>query len=141
VEKHPASVFTVSALLLLLSIVFSALLWKVHPHAPQLYLSALPDESELSAEQIEEQYRGEVFWIDARREELYQRSHREGSINLNPQNIEDKLFEYYEELTEVTSPVVIYCDSRQCQASKKVAEFLRERLPLLKIYTLFQGSR
>jgi prepilin-type processing-associated H-X9-DG protein len=49
------------------------------------------------------------------------------------------MFEHFAVLQDNKKPIVLYCDGHACQASRKMAAYLRERLPGSVIYVLRGG--
>lgn len=81
----------------------------------------------------------DAIWIDARSEMDYNTEHAPGAILLNDLNwdsgIETLMLTW---LTEM-NPMVVYCSSEQCDASKRIADKLRAALPEAEIYSLKGG--
>ena len=78
------------------------------------------------------------LWVDARSRAAFQAHHIPGAVWLNEDEGEASL----PQLLAVWQPgiaIVVYCDSRQCDASTAVATRLREELQLTDIYVL-KGS-
>ena len=66
-----------------------------------------------------------VLWVDARPEKEYQTEHIPGAVPLNEDRW-DSLLSSFLERWMPGQTVVVYCDSRLCDASRSVAKRLRE---------------
>ena len=88
---------------------------------------------------IAEKWHGEVFWIDARIAAQFETEHVPGAVSLNEQNFGQALFEQIETLQDLKKPVIIYCDSEKCDASRKIKEQLLQRVPLENVFILKGG--
>ncbi len=119
-----------STVLLVLSVVAGALVWKFHPHAPELYLTheaAAPGE--ITVEEARARMAaGPVLWLDARHEREFQAGHIPGALLLNPYDWENLLIAAFPAITEAAegTPLIIYCDGQQCEASRTVRDLLRQ---------------
>lgn len=110
-------------------------LW--HPRAPVWFEQKEPlGSDEVTLTMVAEKWRGEVLWIDARARAAYLSGHVRGALLLNEQEADQLLFEHFEMLQDNRKPIVVYCDERGCQASRRMAAYLRERLPGMDIYVL-----
>ena len=79
-----------------------------------------------------------ILWIDARREADYAQSHIPGALPLNEDNWDERL----PAVLSAWQPgrrVVVYCGSRQCQASREVAGRLRDETGLADVLVLRGG--
>ncbi len=79
-----------------------------------------------------------ILWIDARREAEYAQAHIPGALPLN----EDSWNELLPAILAAWQPgrrVIVYCGSRQCQASREVAERLRDEVGLADVLVLKGG--
>ena len=65
------------------------------------------------------------LWIDARSAAHYQSRHVPGALPLNEDNW-DSLLPAVLQAWPTGKPAIVYCDSRQCEASEDVAKRLRE---------------
>ena len=127
-------------LLIALSIVGAVGTHLLHPRAPSWYLSGEPlNEDEVSMAVIAEKWKGDVFWIDARIASQFEQEHVPGAVSLNEQNFHQALFDQIQTLQDLQKPVIIYCDSEKCDASRKVREQLLQRVPLENIFILKGG--
>lgn len=127
-------------LLLVLTLAAAAGTHLFHPRAPAWYLAEEPlHDDEVSMAAIAERWQGRVFWIDARVAEEFAREHVPGAISLNEQNFDQVLFDHIETLQTLDRPVVIYCGSEKCDASRKIKAALLERLPLENVFVLKNG--
>lgn len=79
-----------------------------------------------------------VLWVDARSASAYQRAHVPGAVNLSAGAWEAQIGEF----VEAWAPgrrVVVYCDGHGCNASREVAQRLRDELGLPDIHVLTGG--
>ena len=114
--RKSAALLAVAAVLGGLSVVFN-------PAARAVLLDA-PREDEISV--AEAMALGTaVLWVDARSRADYESGHVEGALLLNEESWIELLIPVIERWQPGT-PVVVYCDSHGCQASRKVAERLRD---------------
>lgn len=118
-----------------------ALLTKAfHPRAPVLYLHQEPlREGEVTMDRVEGEWGGDVIWIDARQDKLYAKGHIPGAFLLNEQGWSNQLYEIFEQLQDATKPMVIYCDSRACKASHKIADRMRLEIGFENVWVLRGG--
>jgi hypothetical protein len=64
-----------------------------HPRAPALYLVQEPlRDDEVSMQAIQERWKGDVLWIDARIQEQFDAGHVPGALLLNEQKFDEQLF-------------------------------------------------
>lgn len=97
-------------------------------------------EGEVSLEQATA-WGDDVTWIDARPRVDYETGHIPGAILLNEDEWDDLLQDFFmAESDRPGSPIVIYCDSRECGASKAVADRLRgEEFGFENVHVLHGG--
>ena len=117
-----------TAWLLVLAAAAGALVWKFHPHAPELYLTheeAGPGETTVAAARARAAA-GPVVWLDARHEKEFLAGHIPGALLLNEYDWENLLIAAFPAITEATegTPVIIYCDGQTCAASRAVRDRL-----------------
>ena len=62
-----------------------------------------------------------------------------GAVSLNEQNFDQALFEQIATLQDLKKPVIIYCGSEKCDASRKIKEQLLQRVPLENVFILKGG--
>lgn len=129
------------ALILLLLSAVAALgthLW--HPEAPVWYaVDEAPAEGEVTLKEIQERWKGEVLWIDARVRERYEEEHIPGALLLNEYERDDLLLEHLEKLQTSGKPIVVYCDAATCEASHKMREYLTQNVGLPEVWVLSGG--
>ena len=129
------------ALILLLLAVAAA--WGTHawhPRAPALYLVQEPlRDDEVSMQAIQERWKGDVLWIDARIQEQFDVGHVPGALLLNEQKFDEQLFGHLDTLQANTKPVIIYCSAAKCEASRHVLERLKQTLPVENVFVLKGG--
>lgn len=131
----------IEALVILMLAVLGAVAthW-LHPRAPAWYLTEGPlAEDEVSMKVIDERWKRDVLWIDARITEQFGLEHVPGALSLNEQNFDSMLFDHLEKLQDNTKPVIIYCGTEKCQSSRKIKDALIERLPLENVFVLKGG--
>lgn len=103
---------------------------ELHPRAPALYLVNEPVAAdEVTLEMIDEQFDGEVFWIDARKRESFDKGHVPGALSLDNRRRATRLYEEFEIIQEIDRQIVVYCESTGCQSGRELADYLRKRLP------------
>ncbi|MFZ4764798.1 MAG: rhodanese-like domain-containing protein [Roseimicrobium sp.] len=111
-----------------------------HPRAPAWFQRDEPlAADEVTLDLVAQRWHGQVLWIDARPRADYVKGHAPGALLLNEEEANQLLFDHFEQLQDNNKPIVVYCDDRACQASRKMAAFLRERLPSASIYVLRGG--
>lgn len=126
--------------LILLSAVaaWAALRW--HPRAPALYQVQEPlREDEVTMKIIQERWHGDVLWIDARPQDMFDAQHVPGALLLNEQAFEQQLFTYLDVLQKNTKPIIIYCSAAKCDASRRILERLKQTLPVENAHVLKGG--
>jgi rhodanese-related sulfurtransferase len=129
-----------AAVIVLAGILAAAGTHFLHPKAPAWYVTQEPlKEGEVSMALIWERWQGDVLWVDARPRKEYESGHVPEAMLLNEQEADQLLFDYFEKLQDNKKPIVVYCGSEACQASRKIAEYLRERLPGTEIWVLKGG--
>lgn len=80
-----------------------------------------------------------VIWIDARNKVDYTAGHIPDAILLNDSNWETGIYNLMDLWLANSRPIVVYCSSAQCNASKRIAARLRDALPDAEIYSLKGG--
>ncbi len=127
--------------LLALSAAAAAVAQRYHPRAPALYLYEEPvvgNEVTLEMVRALKAEHGGVFWIDARSREAYEKEHVPEARLLNMQEYDALVFEMFDDLSRNEWPIVVYCDSQQCDQSHLVAEKLHD-LGMQEVYVLKGG--
>ncbi len=128
------------SLILLLAAVAAWATHVWHPRAPALYLVQEPlRDDEVSMEAIQQRWKGDVLWIDARIQEQYDVAHVPGALLLNEQKFEEQLVNYLDTLQQNSRPVIVYCDAAKCDASRHVLERLKQTLPIENAFVLKGG--
>ena len=79
-----------------------------------------------------------VIWVDARPEKEYHERHVPGAISLDETRWEELLPEFMQ-AWRPGARVVVYCDSRKCDASREVAVRLRHELQIDNVFVLQGG--
>jgi rhodanese-related sulfurtransferase len=111
-----------------------------HPRAPALYLIQEPlRDDEVSMQVIQERWKGQVLWIDARPQEQFDTGHVPGALLLNEQKFEEHLVGYLDTLQTNQKPIVVYCSAAKCDASRHVLERLKQLLPIENAFVLKGG--
>ena len=98
---------------------------------------ARPSELELTPQEAA-RLPAPVIWLDARPEAEFGVRHVPGALCLNEEHWEELLPAFMSAWGPDTH-VVVYCDSRRCDASREVAERLRRELKLDRVYVLQGG--
>lgn len=111
-----------SAALLAVAAVLGGLSLAFNPGARAVLLDA-PREDEITVAQARA-LGAPALWIDARSRAAYDAGHVEGALLLNEDTWSELLIPVVERWQPGT-PVIVYCDSHGCQASRNVAERLR----------------
>ena len=125
--------FTECAILMAITAVATYLTVLYYPNAPSLYtVIEPPAEDEVTLQMIEEKWNGKVQWIDARTEEKYIKEHIPGAILINEFGFDQQVFVIIDKLQDMEVPLVIYCEAKRCEASRKVADKLGNVFPPLK---------
>ncbi|MEN3941228.1 rhodanese-like domain-containing protein [Prosthecobacter sp. SYSU 5D2] len=129
-----------AALLIALAAGAAALTHAVHPRAPALYLSEAPvGKDEVNLQQIQERWQGDVVWLDARPQEVYEKGHIPGARLLNEQGFQEQLLELLDVLQTTDKAVILYCDGEKCEASRTIREKLLPIIPIEECYILKGG--
>jgi rhodanese-related sulfurtransferase len=111
-----------------------------HPRAPALYLVQEPlRDDEVSMQTIQERWKGDVLWIDARVQEQFDAGPVPGALLLNEQKFEEQLVGYLDTLQTNNKPIVVYCSAAKCDASRHVLERLKQLLPIENAFVLKGG--
>ena len=127
-------------ILLSLSATGPVLTWKLHPHAPALYLHEEPvGDGEVSiADALKWEAEYGVIWLDARKAEKFEEQHIPGAILLNEYDFNRQLMDSFHLIANQDQRIVIYCGSHSCKASHKIAEELRSKM-IPDVYVLKGG--
>jgi rhodanese-related sulfurtransferase len=67
---------------------------------------------------------GSVIWVDARPDKLFRASHIPGALNLNRENWDQALAQFFEAY-KPGRPVIVYC-SPYCSESEEIASRIRD---------------
>jgi rhodanese-related sulfurtransferase len=112
------------ALVLLLVAVAPALLAvAIHPQLRDRSRAGLYPEAVLLTEARD--WKSEILWIDARTEDEFASDHIPGAINLEPSNFDHGLGQVLQRW-HPGLPVVVYCSSTSCEASREMAHRLAD---------------
>jgi rhodanese-related sulfurtransferase len=114
-----------SAALLAIAAVLGGLSVAFNSPARAVLLDA-PRDDEITVRQAQT-LGAAALWIDARSRADYEAGHVEGALLLNEDTWGELLIPVVERW-QPGMPVIVYCDSQGCQASRKVAERLRTEL-------------
>jgi rhodanese-related sulfurtransferase len=129
-----------ASLIALLAGVVAAAVYQVHPRAPALYLMLEPLRSdEVGLKEINERWKGDVVWLDARPRDQFNLAHVPGARLLNEQDFDNQLLEMLDILQTTTKPVILYCGGQKCEASRHVREKLLTMVPLENCFVLKGG--
>ena len=119
-----------SVLLLALATLAGALAWRFHPERPELYLThEASGLGEITAAEAKKRAAaGPVVWLDARHEREFKAGHIPGAMLLNVSDWENLLMAAFPAVSEAAegTPVIIYCDGQECEASRLVREKLKQ---------------
>ncbi len=127
-------------LLLLITAIAAVGTQTFHPRAPLWYqVQEPPAEGEVTPADIEQQWHGDVLWIDARPREHFTAGHIPGAILINEQELDSLLTEHIEALQDNKKPIVVYCDGLACKASHKMRRYLMEHMALTDVWVLKGG--
>ena len=123
----------------LLAVVFIAAIlatisWAV---APKPTPTRSEDPYAMSIDAIEKTY-PHALWIDARSTEAFYKAHIPDAILLNEDEWETLLPGFLAKYSP-GQPLIVYCDSQLCDASKQVAKRLRTEIGLDNVHTLEGG--
>ncbi|WOO43252.1 rhodanese-like domain-containing protein [Rubellicoccus peritrichatus] len=130
------SIIAKMLILLLLPVVPAALNTWLNPDMPPWTETSL-EEDEVNLSMVEA-WPEQPLWIDARSTEAFEADHISGAVNLNLDHFEDQMIAFLD-VWQPNQQIVIYCDSRQCGASKEVAQRLRDDMGIDNIYVLKGG--
>lgn len=120
-------------LILLLSTIAAVGTYLWHPRAPAFYLVEEDlREDEITMPQIYQRWDGDVLWIDARSDDRYAKEHIPGALLLNELNFDNQLLDLLPILQKNLKPVIFYCDSGRCEASRRVREKFMEIIQISK---------
>lgn len=111
-----------------------------HPRAPAWHEVEEPfRDDEVTLGNLVRAWGNDVLWIDARPRPRYEKAHIPGAINISEQELEEQMIEHIAVLQDNRKPVVIYCDSGACQASRKLKDYLAPRFPAGEFFVLRGG--
>jgi rhodanese-related sulfurtransferase len=79
-----------------------------------------------------------VLWVDARSRQRFDAGHIDGAILLNEDEWEN-LIPSFLDAWDPEKTIVVYCDGGKCDASRAVANRLRDELKLESVYVLQGG--
>jgi rhodanese-related sulfurtransferase len=130
---------------LALSALAAAATYALHPKRPALYFEDEPlAEGEVRWSDVAVRWgsHGAVVWVDAREREKFEAGHLEGAVLLNEVEWWELLEANVETVLEAATagrPVVVYCGTQACEASKKIATRLRDEVGVPEVYVLKGG--
>ena len=132
----PVRTLRAVAAIWLLAIAPALLSGWIHPRRPAWNVDTLA-AGEVSLAQVRN-WRTAPLWIDARPRVDYEADHIPGALLLNEDEWDGLMAGV---LAKWHPPVriVVYCDSRECQASTHVAERLREDFRMSNVFVLHGG--
>lgn len=122
--------------LLVLAVIPALLCLWLHPHKPVLSWSQ-PGATEVDLNEIS-RWKEPFLWVDARPRADYERRHIPGAVSLNEDTWDDLIPDFLTKWRPGT-PIVVYCDSQKCDASKEVARRLERDFNLSNVYVLKGG--
>jgi rhodanese-related sulfurtransferase len=94
---------------------------------------------EVGLKEINERWKGDVVWLDARPRDQFNLAHVPGARLLNEQDFDNQLLEMLDILQTTTKPVILYCGGQKCEASRHVREKLLTMVPLENCFVLKGG--
>ena len=106
----------------LFALVPAALTAWLHPFAPPLRLPEIPEIGVTAARRL-----SGAVWVDARSVEEYEQGRVPGAVSL-PEGDWEAGIDAFLDRWEPGRPVIVYCSSRDCDASQAVARRLRREL-------------
>jgi rhodanese-related sulfurtransferase len=121
--------------LMLIALVPAALTAVFHPKRPAFSESLA--EGEIAVAEVLRNPRG-FLWLDARTAEEFAKGHVPGALRLTLPEW-DELVPAVLQAWPTGMPVVVYCDTRQCDKSTEVAVRLRSDFPLAPVHVLKGG--
>ena len=110
----------------------------LHPRRPDWHLLATRPTPLSVSEAKALAARGPVLWVDARSAERFSAAHIPGAMNLSEERWEEGLPGLVEHWQPGT-PVLVYCDALDCQASTQVARRLAVELGIDQVHILTGG--
>lgn len=126
--------------IILLAAGAAAAAFQLHPRAPALYAVQEPLKAdEVGLKEIQERWKGDVIWLDARPRDQFDKDHIPEARLLNEQEFDTQLLDLLETLQTATKPVIIYCSGQKCEASRHVREKLLSMVPIDDCYILKGG--
>lgn len=129
-----------AVLLLALAAGAALLTQAIHPRAPAFYLSEAPvGKDEVNLQQIQERWQGDVIWLDARTQEVYEKGHIPGAHLVNEQGFQEQLLGLLDIFQTTDKAVIIYCDGEKCEASRNIHEQMKATVALEDLYILKGG--
>jgi 3-mercaptopyruvate sulfurtransferase SseA len=112
----------------------------LHPRVPAWYAVETPMRDEdVTWDNVTQRWHKDVLWIDARPKDQYAAAHAPGALSISEQDADAQLADHMEELTTTKKTIVIYCSSDSCEASRKMREYILQRLPVPQIYVFHGG--
>ncbi|NNE92522.1 MAG: rhodanese-like domain-containing protein [Verrucomicrobiales bacterium] len=112
----------------------------LHPKRPAWYEIRVATPWDLPVEKVREVVGDrvdEILWVDARKEAAYQKEHRKGAILITKEDLGGSLVKHQDVLQAARDkPVIVYCDGRNCDRSREIAETLRQIAGLEPVYIL-----
>lgn len=134
------NLLTQAAILMTLTVAAATGTHFLHPKAPAWYLDQQPlGEDEVTLGDITQRWQGQVQWIDARPRSDFEKAHVPGAWLLNEQEADVLMFDLFEKLQDNDKPLIVYCSGEACQASRKIRQYLKERVGSQEIYVLRGG--
>lgn len=129
-----------ASVLLALTFVAAAGTHFFHPRAPAWHEVEEPvRDDEVTLESLSRNRKDKVLWIDARPRHQFEKAHIPGAINISEQELEAQLIDHIAVLQDNTNPVVVYCDSGACKASRRIRDYLAPRFPAMEFFVLRGG--
>ena len=124
------------AALLLLPVLIGGLNAWLNPNTPPWSPMELA-EGEIVLEHLLK-WEDDYILVDARAPEAYMSEHIPSAINLNAGEFDTQILNLLDGWSPDQS-VIVYCDSRQCDASEEIADRLREDFQMERVFVLKGG--
>lgn len=105
-----------------LALLLAAAVWRLHPGRAAWTGAVGPGEITVARAAA---LGDAVLWVDARPQAAYDQGHLPGALRLTEEVWETAFLPLLDRWVP-GQPVIVYCDSRACRASHRVAERLRQ---------------
>ncbi len=127
-----------AAVLVLIALVPAALTGWLHPRRPHLPGAEASAREIAVGDAVALGRARPVVWVDARDAQAFEVGHVPGAVRLT-EDAWEQLLPGFIDSWRPGQPVVVYCDSRRCDASRSVAARLARELAIKDVYVLTGG--